>query len=168
MDEVIFDSKMKKLDYQKVSYYNIFLRKPWTSILMIIVLIAGITSLVAPQIFPAPLALSVLFLIYPFLLFGYCAVRIQKTSSEKLNKYNGVQKIIFRENGITFIRPGQQEQFYWGDISNFYETANYFLAYTHKNRILTMPKRDTEAVQLQKVRNIIINNFSFKNYRLKS
>lgn len=167
MEEVIFESTLSQPDYKKVFYFNVFLRKPLMLILTCLIFVLGVISLILPTFFQISKVFSVIFIVYPLFLIFMSSRRIEKTIKAKQKEGIEPQKMIVSDNGIVSIKPSKRGMYEWNHISNFYETKDYFLAYTDDNKILAFPKRDANSDECFAMRNLIINHMSYKKYRLK-
>lgn len=167
MGEVTFHSTLSEPDYQKIFYFNVFFRKPLMLILTCLIFLLGLISLILPTFFQVSKVFSVIFVLYPFLLFFMSSRKIQKAIKAKQKEGTEPQKMIVNDDGIISVKPSKQAVYDWNRINYMYELKNYFLAYTDDNKILAFPKRDVTAEQCFTMRNLVINHMSYKKYRLK-
>lgn len=166
--KIQLNSVLNEQDYKRASYFNAFLYRPFFSILIVIVFLIGVISLLFPNLMKLSIIFSILFVIYPFFLFFMTASRIQKIVQKKKQANDGEQTVTISEEQITCTKKTVNEACSWGQINHLYETPNYFFIYTASNKIFIFPKRDITAEELQQIRNIVINQLSYKKYRLKN
>ncbi|MGI5957974.1 MAG: YcxB family protein [Massiliimalia sp.] len=157
-------STMNESDYRKVSYFNAFVRKYSTLILMGVVFIIGVLGLIFHEVFMT-VPFSIIFLIYPFILLGLIELRTRKTIAKRMQS-SRKQTIDISESGIHCVREDNTSDYDWSSITGFYETPNYFLIYT-SSKILSVPKRDMTDEQCQELRNLVVNTLPHNRRRVK-
>lgn len=162
--KIVFHSTMTAADYRKVSYFNAFLRRRSTLILVGIVFLLGVLGLILQNAF-LPVPIAILFLAYPLILLCMIEWRTRKTVAKRM-KASTEQTIEISESGIHCVKADSTADYDWGSVAGFFETPNYFLAYT-ETKILSMPKRDIEPEQWQELRNLIVNTLPHKKRRVK-
>jgi len=159
MDRITLETKLDKKEYRALSYWNAFCKTPTLIILSVLcVVIGGLNLLLNPQ--GVMLYLSLILLLYPFMLIGVLAFSIHR-----MNKSHDVEKATHAR--YTVSADGIETELLqreghavtgWGEIYRAYENRRYFILFVNRSQLIAMKKEQLPEGGEQALREILKEN----------
>lgn len=143
-DSLRISSALRKGDFRKLAYWNMFGKNRVVLFSYILLLLVGILGILFARNIFILFALSIVFLVCPLLVIVMAEYNIFK-----VNKAGGIQERTnvtyeFAACGITAFGPGEQvlASYPWQEIYRVYENKHFYIIFVNAVEMLTIAKRD--------------------------
>ncbi len=164
MNEIKVTTNLTKADYRNIFYYSVYVKRPVNTVIIIVSLLLAIACI----ILKFPVILSVIFFAYPILIIAFNEYSLSKMIKKKTSGATVNNILTLNDEGLT-VKSGDEEEKKYGynKFLSVRETKNYFLFYMKDKSTKTLPKSCIQKSDFSKIRNLLINKLSYKNYKLK-